>query len=291
MFKNSVIVLFLIISNLTLGQNIDKAELIGQWQVLKVEITEKTPEKEAVKFMKEAFLGAIFHFQGNGVFNITYGENADERIKNLFNPSGENWKIDNEIIKLGNNNDGFSSMHINFQRLNEVTYFVMPMMRLKVKKIKSEKAEPYHEISTIKVNKSTESKQNTKLRIVEISENDIVPFNIVENPPLAVDCKTKWKVQKQRECTVSFIQKHLQRKFNTELAGDLGITGRIRIEINFIIDKNGETVNITASGGPELMNQNAIDVIASLPKLSPAIQNGETVNVSYFLPLLFMVVD
>jgi hypothetical protein len=289
MIKNLLIIIFLTTSNLTLGQNINKTELMGEWEALSVEIPDQVPEKEAVNFMKDAFTGAIFHFQGNGIFNIRYGKNADERIKDLFNPSGENWRIENGVIKLGNNDDGFSSMHIRYQSINEIIYFVMPMMRLNVRKIKSEKAEPYEEVSSKYDNTLIENSQSSELKIVEISESDIVPFKVAENPPLAVDCKSKWKVQKQRECTASFIQKHLQRKFNTELAGDIEITGRIRIEINFIIDKNGEAVNITATGGPELMNQNAVDVIATLPNLSPATHNGETVNVSYFLPLLFLI--
>jgi len=125
--------------------------------------------------------------------------------------------------------------------------------------------------------------------ITELNENEIVPFPIVDNPPLAPDCKTKWKVEKRKECLSDFIQHHVQRKFNTELAGDLGIVGRIRIDLEFVIDKNGKAVNITATGGPDLMNQNAIDVISILPNLEPATHNGKIVNVSYKLPILFYV--
>ncbi len=56
---------------------------------------------------------------------------------------------------------------------------------------------------------------------------------------------------------------------------ELGLkSGRIRIEIDFIIDKNGSAVNINASGGPDLINQNAVDVIATLQKLKPGSLGG-----------------
>ena len=84
---------------------------------------------------------------------------------------------------------------------------------------------------------------------------------------------------------------HVNKNFNTELAGDLGISGKIRIEVNFIIDKNGDIINITAEGGPEVMNDNAVEVIASIPTLKPGMKNGEKVNVSYVLPILFQVFD
>ena len=38
------------------------------------------------------------------------------------------------------------------------------------------------------------------------------------------------------------ITKFVQRKFNTDLAGDLGLSGRQRISVIFKIDKNGWNV-------------------------------------------------
>ena len=61
--------------------------------------------------------------------------------------------------------------------------------------------------------------------------------------------------------------------------------------IEFIIDTNGKPINITASGGPEIMNQNAIDVIGLLPNLRPGTKNGKPINVSYKMPLVFQIAD
>ena len=42
------------------------------------------------------------------------------------------------------------------------------------------------------------------------------------------------------------IAKFVQRKFNTDLAGDLGLTGRQRISVIFKIDKSGNVTGVRA---------------------------------------------
>ncbi len=126
--------------------------------------------------------------------------------------------------------------------------------------------------------------ENVDIVTREINENDLIPFAIIENPPLAPYCKEK-------KCTSQYIQMYVERNFKTELASEVGISGKIRIMIEFIIDVEGNPINITASGGPEILNQNAIDVIAVLPKFKPGMKDGKPINVSYKLPLLYQVKD
>jgi hypothetical protein len=116
----------------------------------------------------------------------------------------------------------------------------------------------------------------------EINENDIIPFAIIENPPFAPGCQEK-------ACTSKYIQKHVERKFNSEFVSEDGISKKIRIEIEFIIDAEGKPINITASGGPETLNQSAIGVIAILPKFKPGMKDGKPINVLYKLPLIYQV--
>ena len=125
----------------------------------------------------------------------------------------------------------------------------------------------------------------------DIDPDSIVPFPIVENPPLGPECKAKWVADKQRSCTIRYLAMFVNRKFDTELASELGISGRIRIVTEFVITAEGKVVNITATGGPEPMNQNAIEVLSMLPDLTPGSMNGKPVNVSYKLPIIFQVVD
>ncbi len=291
MKNNLLLIALLILSNICIGQQLNETQIMGEWNVVKVEIQGQVPQKEAVEFVKNAFTGALFNFNGNKIFNIEYGNTADDRIKELFKINGENWKIEDNLIKIGTDGNGFSAMHITVQEVNENIYFLFPMMRLKMEKIKNDEPKPIKKSENITEKPTSNELEFKEPIVIELNENEIIPFPIVDNPPLAPDCKTKWEVEKRKECTSSFIQHHVQKKFNTELAGDLGIVGKIRIELEFIIDKNGKVVNITATGGPELMNQNAMDVISILPNLEPATQNGEKVNVSYKLPILFHVAN
>ena len=85
------------------------------------------------------------------------------------------------------------------------------------------------------------------------------------------------------------IQKFVQKKFNTELAGDLGLEGRQRISVQFKIDKNGNVVNVRARAPHPKLQEEAIKVVKSLPKMIPGKQRGQAVGVLYSLPILFQV--
>ncbi len=138
-------------------------------------------------------------------------------------------------------------------------------------------------------NSETEKPQTISEKVTA-SEPEPMPFKLADVPPLAPDCKAKWKVEKQQKCTQIFISSHVNRKFNTELVSELGLTGRIKIDVTFTIDKEGKPKNISATGGPEIMNQHAVEVIEILPRLTPAMHNGEVVEVSYNMPIVFDIV-
>lgn len=67
-------------------------------------------------------------------------------------------------------------------------------------------------------------KPQTNSEKVTASEPEPMPFKLADIPPLAPDCKAKWKVEKQQKCTQIFISSHVNRKFNTELVSELGLT-------------------------------------------------------------------
>ncbi|WCO00235.1 energy transducer TonB [Psychroserpens ponticola] len=275
------------------AQNLNDENLMGEWKAINVNIpnSDEVPQKEALKMVEDAFLNSKFNFKGNKVFRIKFGKLADERMKELFFLDNQNWRIKDNQIQIGTENDGFSSMHITVQKIKDKTYFILPMIQLEMEKLSDDKPSKPKIIES--KSEKTESVDYSKAEIItkDIDKFKIIDFKEIENPPLAPDCKSKWKVEKQKECTNKFIQRHVMRKFNTELAGDVGLTGRIKIMIEFIIDTNGKPININATGGPEIMNQNAIDVIGLLPDMKPGMKDGEPINVSYKMPLIFQVQD
>jgi hypothetical protein len=283
----------LIFSLLAKAQNLNDEKIMGEWKAIYVDIpnSDEVPQKEALKLIEGAFLGSKFNFKGNKVFRIKYGKLGDKRMKELFFLDNQNWTIKNNQILIGTENDGFSSMHITYQENNGKTYFILPMIRLEMEKLSDDKpSEP----KVIKSKSKTPEKVDySKAELINknIDKSQIVEFMEAENPPLAPDCKPKWDIDKKQKCTNKFIQQHVMRKFNTDLAGDVGLTGKVKIMIEFVIDINGKPVNINANGGPEIMNQNAIEVIGLLPNLKPGMKDGKPINVSYKMPLIFQVHD
>tara|TARA_B110000211_G_scaffold69017_1_gene79714 strand:+ start:41 stop:757 length:717 start_codon:yes stop_codon:yes gene_type:complete len=142
---------------------------------------------------------------------------------------------------------------------------------------------------------STETDQEEEIEIedldIEEVEEDIeVPFSVIENVPIFPGCD-KGNNDDRRKCMSQKITKFVQRKFNTDLAGDLGLSGRQRISVIFKIDKTGNVVEVRARAPHPRLVKEAQRVITSLPKMKPGKQRGKAVTVQYSLPIIFQVQD
>ena len=133
----------------------------------------------------------------------------------------------------------------------------------------------------------SQSKKNPILNIVD-GDNVEVPFSTVENVPIFPGCD-KGNNEARRKCMSQKITKFVQRKFNTELAGNLGLSGRQRISVIFKIDKNGDVVGVRARAPHPKLKAEAIRVVNMLPKMKPGTQLGKAVVVPYSLPIQFFV--
>ena len=117
---------------------------------------------------------------------------------------------------------------------------------------------------------------------------DMFEFAIIENVPVFPGCEIG-NNEKKRKCMSDKITLFIQRKFNTDLAGDLGLSGRQRISVIFKIDKRGNITGIRARAPHPKLEEEAIRVISSLPKMKPGLQKGRPVIVQYSLPIIFQV--
>jgi protein TonB len=82
-----------------------------------------------------------------------------------------------------------------------------------------------------------------------------------------------------------YIAKHV--KYPT-LAQENGIQGKVYV--TFIVDKNGNVTNATIARGVDTaLDKEALRVINSLPKWTPGKQRGQPVNVSYTVPISFLL--
>lgn len=128
--------------------------------------------------------------------------------------------------------------------------------------------------------------------VVDDVEEDIeVPFAFIENVPLYPGCEKKKGNAAKKKCMSDKITKVVQRKFNADLAADLGLSGKQRISVLFRIDKNGDVVGIRSRAPHPRLEKEAARVINLLPKMKPGKQRGEPVTVSYTLPIVFQVQD
>ena len=135
----------------------------------------------------------------------------------------------------------------------------------------------------------SQSKKNPILNIVD-GDNVEVPFSTVQNVPIFPGCD-KGNNEKRRKCMSQKITKFVQKEFNTDLAGDLGLSGRQRISVIFKIDKNGDVVGVRARAPHPRLVKEATRVVNLLPKMKPGKQRGKAVVVPYSLPIIFQVQD
>src|SRR5690606_17038916 len=69
-------------------------------------------------------------------------------------------------------------------------------------------------------------------------------------------------------------------------AQEKGMQGRVYV--TFVVDKNGEVANAKIARGVDpALDKEALRVVNSLPKWIPGKQRGQTVNVSYTVPINF----
>jgi protein TonB len=145
---------------------------------------------------------------------------------------------------------------------------------------------------------STETEMETEIVeveevVVEEVEEDIeVPFSVIENVAVFPGCEKKKGNAAKKACMNEKVNKFIGKKFNTELASDLGLpSGKQRIFVQFKVDKSGNITNIAARGPHPGLEKEAKRVIGQLPKMKPGRQRGKAVVMPFSIPIVFSVQD
>ena len=145
---------------------------------------------------------------------------------------------------------------------------------------------------------STETEMDTEIveveevEVEEVEEDIEVPFSVIENVPVFPGCEKEKGNNAKKKCMSEKVQKLVNRKFNKDLASDLGLPpGKKRIFVAFKINKSGNVVSIGARGPHPGLEKEAKRVIGLLPKMKPGKQRGKAVIVPYSLPIVFQVQD
>lgn len=120
---------------------------------------------------------------------------------------------------------------------------------------------------------------------IEIEE---VPFSIIENVPVYPGCEGT--EEELKTCLQGKISNYVNANFNAKLGKELSLeTGLNKVFVMFKIDNEGNIADVKARAPHKKLEEEAIRVIKSLPKMMPGKHKGKTVGVKYALPIAFMV--
>lgn len=132
-------------------------------------------------------------------------------------------------------------------------------------------------------------KLNSNLSAEEVRKAE--KFTTVDNIPLFESCASVGK-SKRMDCFNTEMMKHIEKHFRYPAQA---VRERIEGEVwvRFVIDKNGGVSNIKTLGpkGGEILKEEAMRVVANLPKFMPAKKNGDYASVKYGFPISFSLED
>lgn len=144
---------------------------------------------------------------------------------------------------------------------------------------------------------STETSMDDIVEIEEVADIgddediDDVPFASIQEVPIYPGCE-KFKTNEERkQCMSAKITDFVNKKFDTSLGNELGLTGVNRVYVRFTIDKTGKIVNVQARSSHPRLTREGERVVSKLPDMKPGKQRDRPVGVIYTLPITFQVQD
>lgn len=121
-------------------------------------------------------------------------------------------------------------------------------------------------------------------------EKKIETLNTVEKAPIYPGCERKKTERTKKTCMISKINQFVNKNFNAYVAQDVGLDSGIqKIYVSFIIDRNGYVNVLRTRAKHEALKKEAVRVVNKLPRMKPALKNGEKTQIVYNLPIVFSV--
>lgn len=125
----------------------------------------------------------------------------------------------------------------------------------------------------------------------EVVETVEVPFGVVDQVPVMLSCQALKTNEERKLCMSKNIASNINKNFNLDLAKQLGLKGKQRINVIFKIDAQGDVIDARARAPHPKLEEEAIRVIYLLPQFKPGLQDGKAVTVPYSLPIIFQIND
>jgi len=116
-----------------------------------------------------------------------------------------------------------------------------------------------------------------------------IPVSLVSDFPVFPGCDKFEDKKRQEKCFQQKIANHIVRKFDSDIAAENGLSGNLKIMVMFTINSKGDIVDVNARAPHPELKKEAIKAVKSLPKMKPAMQGFNKVNVTYALPVIFKI--
>ncbi len=135
----------------------------------------------------------------------------------------------------------------------------------------------------------TSERDSDELDVIEKPDDITVPFVFIEEVPVYPGCENKKSNKDKKKCMSDKINKLVRKKFDGSIASDHGLSGRQKINVEFLIDKQGQVTGIQTRAQHPALEKEAKRVINKIPEMKPGRQRDTPVNVKYSLPIIFTV--
>ena len=122
-------------------------------------------------------------------------------------------------------------------------------------------------------------------------EVPVIPFSAVEHVPVYPGCERKKTKEAKRKCMSEKLGRLIQKKFDTGIASEHGLSGIQKIDVQFKIDPTGKVTEIKTRAVHSSLEKEARRVASKIPEMKPGLQRGKPVSVIYNLPIKFQVRD
>ncbi len=135
---------------------------------------------------------------------------------------------------------------------------------------------------------STETDMEEEVEVIDVEEeesDEILNFAVVESVPVFPGCESAKSNDEKKACLQQQLIKYVSTNFKfPEMARQMGIQGKVYV--NFVFEKDGSISDVkVVRGVDDLLDNEALRVVKSIPKVQPAKQRGKPVRMSFTLPI------
>ncbi|MDC8002858.1 M56 family metallopeptidase [Aureisphaera galaxeae] len=123
----------------------------------------------------------------------------------------------------------------------------------------------------------------------DVKDKAAIPFGVIHKVPTFPGCEGIEDAAAAKKCFSEKMMQYVASNFNADIGKDLGLVGRQRISVQFMINTQGKVTDVRARAPHPTLEKESIRVVSNLPLFEPGQHQGKAVTVSYHLPIVFDV--